>query len=68
MLFKKDGFLCIYYGCIAEDYIAYKCNKINKLVINGLFYVEKYKGSLMIFGTIIDTWNGYLEFLDLVSI
>jgi hypothetical protein len=68
MLLKKDGSLYICYGCIVEDYTAYKYDKINNLVTNGLFYIEKYEGSLMILGTIIDTWNRYLEFLDPVSI
>ena len=68
MLLKKNGSLYIYYGCIGEDYIAYKYNKINNLIINGLFYIEKYKSSLIILGTIVDTWNRYLEFLDPISI
>jgi hypothetical protein len=68
MLLKKDSSLYIYYSYIREDYIAYKYNKINKLITNRLFYIEKYKGFLIILGTIIDTWNEYLEFLDPVSI
>jgi hypothetical protein len=54
MLLKKDSFSRIYYNCIAKDYIAYKYNKINNLIINGLFYIEKYKGFLIILGIIID--------------
>jgi hypothetical protein len=68
ILLKKDGSLYIYYSYIVEDYIAYKYNKINNLVTNGLFYIEKYKGFLIILNIIIDTWNRYLEFLDPVSI
>jgi hypothetical protein len=55
ILLKKDGSLCIYYGYIEEDYIAYKYNKINKLIINRYFYIKKYKGSLIILSIIIDT-------------
>jgi hypothetical protein len=68
ILLKKDGSLYICYSYIVEDYIAYKYNKINNLITNRLFYVKKYKGSLIILGIIIDTWNRYLEFLDPVSI
>ena len=55
MLLKKDGSPRICYSYIAKDYTAYKCNKINKFVTNRLFYIEKYKGFLIIFGIIIDT-------------
>jgi hypothetical protein len=68
MLLKKDGSPHIYYSYIGEDYTTYKYNKINKLVTNRLFYIEKYKGSLIILGTITDTQNKYSEFLDLINI
>ena len=55
MLLKKDGSPRICYGCTVEDHIAYKYDKINNLITNGLFYIEKYKGFLIILGTIIDT-------------
>jgi hypothetical protein len=35
--------------------MAYKYNKVNKLIINRLFYIEKYKEILIIFGIIINT-------------
>jgi hypothetical protein len=55
MLFKKDSFPCIYYSYIGEDYIAYKYNKINKLITNKLFYIEKYEGFLIILSIIVNT-------------
>jgi hypothetical protein len=30
------------YSCTGDNYMAYKYNKVNKLVTNRLFYVEKY--------------------------
>ena len=68
MLLKKDNSLHICYSYTAENHTAYKYNKINNLITNRLFHTEKYKDSLIILGTIADTRNKYLKFLDPVNI
>ena len=66
--YKKDGSPRMCYGCTASDHNAYECDKLGRLVSQGLFFAPKFEGTSMFLGTKEDAQEGLCDCLDPTSI